>query len=115
MKSRVKELASIFVALIVGLLLAGVAHAATDKPNILVIWGDDVGWSNVSSYNMSMMGYRTPKVGYPFHSGNPNMLWSAMALVDRAERSNDRVRGRLPRPVGAGDRTACSGCASCAG
>ncbi len=33
-----------------------------DKPNILVIWGDDVGWSNPSIYNMGMMGYQTPNI-----------------------------------------------------
>ena len=35
---------------------------AKDKPNILVIWGDDIGWSNISAYNMGMMGYRTPNI-----------------------------------------------------
>lgn len=33
-----------------------------EKPNILVIWGDDIGWSNPSIYNMGMMGYRTPNI-----------------------------------------------------
>jgi arylsulfatase len=37
-------------------------HAADKKPNILVIWGDDVGWYNVSAYNMGVMGYRTPNI-----------------------------------------------------
>jgi arylsulfatase len=32
------------------------------KPNILVIWGDDIGWSNISAYNHGMMGYRTPNI-----------------------------------------------------
>jgi len=32
------------------------------KPNILVIFGDDIGWSNVSAYNMGMMGYKTPNI-----------------------------------------------------
>jgi arylsulfatase A-like enzyme len=32
------------------------------KPNILVIFGDDIGWFNVSAYNMGMMGYRTPNI-----------------------------------------------------
>jgi arylsulfatase A-like enzyme len=32
------------------------------KPNILVIFGDDIGWSNVSLYNMGMMGYKTPNI-----------------------------------------------------
>jgi len=31
-------------------------------PNILVIWGDDVGWSNVSAYGMGVMGYTTPNI-----------------------------------------------------
>jgi arylsulfatase A-like enzyme len=48
--------------LLPGLLLTGLAQAKTDKPNILVIWGDDVGWSNVSAYNMGMMGYKTPNI-----------------------------------------------------
>ncbi len=35
---------------------------AADKPNILVVWGDDVGQSNISAYTMGMMGYRTPNI-----------------------------------------------------
>jgi len=35
---------------------------AAQKPNILVIWGDDIGWFNVSTYNMGMMGYKTPNI-----------------------------------------------------
>lgn len=35
---------------------------AQDKPNILVIWGDDIGQFNVSAYNNGMMGYRTPNI-----------------------------------------------------
>ncbi|UES58997.1 sulfatase-like hydrolase/transferase [Roseibium aggregatum] len=31
-------------------------------PNILVIWGDDVGWQNVSAYGMGTMGYTTPNI-----------------------------------------------------
>ena len=33
-----------------------------DKPNILIIWGDDIGWFNVSAYNLGVMGYRTPNI-----------------------------------------------------
>ena len=29
------------------------------KPNILVIWGDDIGWYNVGAYNRGMMDYET--------------------------------------------------------
>ena len=32
------------------------------KPNILVIWGDDIGYWNISAYNRGMMGYRTPNI-----------------------------------------------------
>ncbi len=32
------------------------------KPNILIIWGDDIGWNNPSCYNRGMMGYRTPNI-----------------------------------------------------
>lgn len=32
------------------------------KPNIVVIWGDDVGWNNPSCYNRGMMGYKTPNI-----------------------------------------------------
>jgi arylsulfatase A-like enzyme len=32
------------------------------KPNILVIFGDDIGQSNVSAYSMGLMGYRTPNI-----------------------------------------------------
>ena len=35
---------------------------ADKKPNILIIWGDDIGWFNVSAYNHGMMGYRTPNI-----------------------------------------------------
>ena len=34
----------------------------TEKPNILVIWGDDIGQFNISAYNRGMMGYRTPNI-----------------------------------------------------
>lgn len=32
------------------------------KPNILVMWGDDVGYYNSSAYNQGMMGYKTPNI-----------------------------------------------------
>ena len=38
------------------------AKAPAKKPNILVIWGDDIGYWNVSAYNQGMMGYRTPNI-----------------------------------------------------
>ena len=34
----------------------------TDKPNILVIWGDDIGIANLSCYSHGLMGYQTPNI-----------------------------------------------------
>jgi arylsulfatase len=51
-------LASVFILVF---SLATSANAQ-DKPNILIIWGDDVGWFNINAYNMGMMGYATPNI-----------------------------------------------------
>lgn len=48
--------------LLITLMLACVTAVAQDKPNILVIWGDDIGWSNVSFNNNGLMGYKTPNI-----------------------------------------------------
>jgi arylsulfatase len=59
-----KRLQSVFGAMVFALLMAftGAAHAQAKKPNILVIWGDDIGGFNISAYNRGMMGYRTPNI-----------------------------------------------------
>jgi arylsulfatase len=33
-----------------------------DQPNILVVWGDDIGITNLSCYSDGLMGYRTPNI-----------------------------------------------------
>jgi arylsulfatase A-like enzyme len=38
------------------------AEAQDTKPNILVIWGDDIGQSNISAYTFGLMGYQTPNI-----------------------------------------------------
>ena len=43
-------------------LTATTAFAQQDKPNILVIWGDDIGQSNISQYTHGVMGYKTPNI-----------------------------------------------------
>src|SRR5882724_9221209 len=48
-------------AVLCGLLTTLGARAA-DKPNILVIWGDDIGQTNISAYSLGLMGYRTPNI-----------------------------------------------------
>lgn len=39
-----------------------IAGQTTNRPNILVIWGDDIGYWNISAYNRGMMNYRTPNI-----------------------------------------------------
>ena len=50
------------IAVTVAAIGEAVALAQARKPNILIIWGDDVGQSNISAYSMGMMGYRTPNI-----------------------------------------------------
>src|SRR5262245_62467338 len=43
-------------------LIATSASLAADKPNVLVIWGDDIGTWNISHNSRGMMGYQTPNI-----------------------------------------------------
>jgi arylsulfatase len=56
------KLINTLCAIMAATLLSAEAHAATGKPNILVLWGDDVGYYNASAYNQGMMGYKTPNI-----------------------------------------------------
>ena len=62
LSARVATVAGMAFALSLTCPLDGVQAQTTDKPNILVIWGDDVGRSNISAYPMGMMGYQTPNI-----------------------------------------------------
>ncbi len=42
--------------------VAAQSRASGKKPNICIIWGDDIGQSNVSAYTLGLMGYRTPNI-----------------------------------------------------
>ncbi len=44
------------------LIAAAGAAIAAEKPNILVVWGDDIGQSNISAYTRGLVGYRTPNI-----------------------------------------------------
>src|SRR4029453_9393726 len=41
---------------------SGSLFAQAKKPNILVVWGDDIGYWNIGAYNQGMMGYKTPNI-----------------------------------------------------
>src|SRR4051794_36237433 len=55
-------------ALVLGLIMlptrnrAESAPQARKKPNILVIFGDDIGVANISAYTQGLVGYRTPNI-----------------------------------------------------
>ena len=58
----------IFMPAVVGVVAWSVAgaiapvSAQTQRPNILVIWGDDIGQTNLSTYSDGLMGYMTPNI-----------------------------------------------------
>jgi len=51
-----------FAMLGMGFMLLTSPAIAQDTPNILVIWGDDIGVHNISAYNHGIMGYKTPNI-----------------------------------------------------
>jgi len=57
-----KNLARFFALLTVLAAMPMLADAQASKPNILVIWGDDIGGFNISAYNQGAMGYKTPNI-----------------------------------------------------
>jgi len=81
MKSTVNLKSSNVVktVLVVGLFLmmANGLSAQKKKPNILVIFGDDIGWFNPSCYNRGMMGFKTPNIDRLAAEGGMFMTWYA--------------------------------------
>jgi len=53
---------SLRLPILASMLLTSLSATAADKPNILVVWGDDIGRSNISTYTHGMMGYKTPNI-----------------------------------------------------
>jgi len=59
MKSNI---ARAFLVLLIFAFCVSLSFAQAKKPNILIIWGDDIGYWNVSAINNGMMGYKTPNI-----------------------------------------------------
>ena len=57
------------VAALFGVAGAPAAKAQQNRPNILILWGDDIGYWNLSAYNQGMMGYKTPNIDRLAHEG----------------------------------------------
>jgi arylsulfatase len=56
-----RYLSAFLVGFLVSLPSSGPLQAA-EQPNILIIWGDDIGLWNISRYSMGQMGYHTPNI-----------------------------------------------------
>jgi len=71
------ELARRSCVLLLLLLTMGLsaAYGQSKKPNILVIWGDDIGWFNPSCYHRGIMGYQTPNIDRIAHEGGMFTDW----------------------------------------
>jgi arylsulfatase A-like enzyme len=59
-RSKFNQSLRLLSAVAIGLASANLY--AAEKPNILVIWGDDIGQSNISAYTFGLMGYKTPSI-----------------------------------------------------
>jgi arylsulfatase A-like enzyme len=63
MRVSMTLVSALFASLFVAAMTCGQAAAQQQqRPNIVVIWGDDIGQSNVSAYSRGMMGYQTPNI-----------------------------------------------------
>jgi hypothetical protein len=94
MQDRIKRerwlaiLLSIFAFAAVGLLEV---QAQEKKPNILVIFGDDIGQSNISAYTHGLVGYKTPNIDRLAREGT--MFTDYYAVSVRALRAGGRSDG----------------------
>ena len=59
---RVRSVLRGALFVLLGVMAFASMAQAQDKPNILVIWGDDIGQSNISAYTFGLMGYHTPNI-----------------------------------------------------
>ena len=66
------------------------AQSQQKKPNILILWGDDIGMWNVSRYSQGMMGYRTPNIDRIGEEGATFTDWYASRAAPPAARPSYR-------------------------
>ena len=57
-----RQIQLLITLLVVTAVLPGVALSQQDKPNIVIIMGDDIGWFNIGAYHRGMMSGRTPNI-----------------------------------------------------
>ena len=59
---KISSLLPVVAPLLLWALCLSPAAQSAERPNILVIWGDDIGYWNISRYSLGMMGYNTPNI-----------------------------------------------------
>src|SRR5262245_43703356 len=62
MKNVIAKAILVLAATLASSVAPDAAAQQPRRPNILVIWGDDIGVHNISAYNMGIMGYKTPNI-----------------------------------------------------
>lgn len=62
MNQKIRLLLPLLIVVTAFLGTTTLVNAQEEKPNILVIWGDDIGYWNISHNNRGMMGYSTPNI-----------------------------------------------------
>ena len=65
-------------------ITAAQAQTPAKKPNILILWGDDIGFWNISTYNQGMMGYKTPNIDRIATEGGSFSIDQVMEHMERA-------------------------------
>jgi arylsulfatase len=61
-KNMITTIRLLVLPILASILLCSQQAMAAEKPNILVVWGDDVGQSNISAYTHGLVGYKTPNI-----------------------------------------------------
>ena len=90
--------AGLLLAAVAGLVSSARAQAPAQKPNIIVIMGDDIGWSNIGVYNQGIMSGRTPNLDQLANEGMRFTDYYAEASCT-AGRANF-ITGELPIRTG---------------
>jgi len=93
---RLAETSTIGFAFIV--LFVVQASAQQSKPNILILWGDDIGYWNLSAYNQGMMGYKTPNIDRIAHEGALFTDWYGQQSCTAGRAAF--ITGQSPIPTG---------------
>jgi hypothetical protein len=92
------------VAALAVILFAFAAAAQQQKPNILVIMADDIGYWNVSAYNRGQMGYRTPNIDRIANEGALLTDYSGQQSCTTGAPRSSPARARCGLTLGRGVR-----------